>query len=598
VTSCIAVAGNDDDVLDTIETWSKTDPHYANDPTIRKRIETFEPDGGITVGTFLHILKQQQISRYLIDKVRMEVGAQFTFSEAFTDVFEQPFSVDYSQIHNHKETMSAFYYTKHQSAGVDLFAALTKENLLYSTQEKCFYYFDGNRWEESSGILSIIFAVLLQAGQRYYTDVSRSKDNDADEIINGYIGFIGSLSVTTKFEMALKQHPQIARKHVFWDSPDLQATLTLKDCTMDFSGPDKIVFRKGNKQEFRRLFIDLSEKDFSDKSTPDAFKEFLSDVFPDQDTRKTATYALATMLSGTGKFRKFQIWNGVGSNGKSTLMEIMKYVIGERAISYKADVLLTKQHLQSLTPELAVFRGALAAFSSETEESKRVSQGAVKALTGNETMTANPKYQGMIEFKTTFQVVLSTNYLPNFSAHDVAFINRVLIVPFYTCFYHNEEEKELGRRRGSRYFKEAKDARFIEEAVKSERAQILYYLARRYRDLEDTIPESKESQEAKRHYIDDNNDIVNFIHEFVEYSETENWFTPTKDLTNFYNEENNTRYSSKFVVMRIKEVHPFAENHSKMINGKLTRGIKNIRLKLGAYPEGYLENFKDEKGAF
>lgn len=595
VTACIAVAGNSDEVLDLIEEWSKTDSKYANDTTIRKRIETFEPDGGITVGTFLYILKKQQVSKYLVDKVRMEVGAQFSYSESFSSVFDPPFAVDYSKIHDNKVVMEAFYYTRHQSAGVNLFAALVRDELLYATQERGFYYFDGNRWVETPGILSVIFVVLLQAGQRFYTDVSREKDGDADEYINSYIGFIGSLSVIIKFEQALKQHPDLARRAVFWDSPDLQGTLTLADSVMDFREKG-IVFRKGEKEEYRRLFIDLHEKDFVDQGSPEAFKSFLKDVFPDTETRKTATYALATMLSGTGKFRKFQIWNGAGSNGKSTLMEIMKHVIGERAISYKADVLLTKQHVQSLTPELAVFRGALVAFSSETEESKRVSQGAVKALTGNETMTANPKYQSMIEFKTTFQVVLSTNYLPNFSAHDAAFIKRVIILPFYTCFFHTEEEREMAANRGSRYFIEARDPIVVADAVKAERPKILFYLARRYQELGDEIPESAECRTAKNHYIDENNDIINFINEFVEYSDSDGWFTPTRELTDFYNEENSTRYSSKFVVMRVREVYPLVETHSKMINGKLTRGLHNIRLKLGAYPEGYDGNFtKEEK---
>lgn len=598
VTACIATAGNASEVLDILEAWSRTDERYKDDTSIRKRIETFEPDGGITAGTFLHILKKEDISKYIIDRVRMLVGTQFNFSDSFADVFEPPFLVDYSRIHDHKEIMGAFYYTRHQASGVALFAELVRNSLIYSTNEKCFYYFDGNRWQETPGILDIIFTVLLQAGQRFYTDKSKKSDKDADDIIQSYIGFIGSLALTQKFESALKQHPVIAKKNMQWDSPDLEGTLTLADCVMDFTKRGEITFRKGKKEDYRRLYIDLHQDDFKDVGQPVKFKEFLRDAFPDTETRKTATYALSTMLSGTGKFRKLQIWNGAGSNGKSTLMELMKYVIGERAISYKADILLNKLHSASLTPELAVFRGALVAFASETEESKRVSQGAVKALTGNETMTANPKYQGMIEFKTTFQLVLSTNYLPTFSAHDAAFINRVLILPFYTAFYRTEEEMERAKARGARYFKPAKDAQVLEHAIRQERAEILHYLAKRYQELDNDIPESAECQESKKHYIDDNNDIIKFLHEFVEYQDSpagKAWFVPTKDITEFYNQENNTKYSSKFVLMRLKEVYPLVETSSRMIHGKLTRGVRFIRLKYGAYPEGYTGNFTDEE---
>ena len=135
-----------------------------------------------------------------------------------------------------------------------------------------------------------------------------------------------------------------------------------------------------------------------------------------------------------------------------------------------------------------------------------------------------------------------------------------------------------------------------------ERPAILLYLAKRYRELDDEIPESSECLNAKKHYIEDNNDIVNFISEFVEFDEapenTKYWFTPTRDLTDFYNDENNTRYSSKFVVMRVKEVFPMVEPFSKVINDKLTRGIKHIRLKANAYPEGYAGNFAEQQGGF
>lgn len=599
ITSAIAAAGNSDDVISALEEWSRKDTNYQNDPTVRKRIETFEPDGGITIGTFLHILKQEGLSKYLIDKIRVHIGAEFSFSESFSEVYDPPFNVDYSRIRENKDTMKALYYSKHQTSGVSLFAALTKDILIYSVEDRAFFYYNGHRWVETQGILNIVFSVLLQAGMRWYTD-TKKKDPDADEYIAAYISFIGALAIVQRFESALKQHPEVARTEIPWDSPQLEATLTLEDAVMDFTKPDAITFRKGRPEEYRRLYIDLKEEDFQNRELPHNFREFLKDVFPNDETRKTATYALSTMLSGTGKFRKFQIWNGAGSNGKSTLMEIMKYVIGSRAISYKADILLSKHNTQSLTPELATFRGALVAFSSETEEAKRVSQGAVKALTGNETITANPKYKSVMEFRTTFQLVLSTNYLPTFSAHDAAFINRVLILPFYTNFYSSEYEKEMAQSKGSRYFKEAAEPTQLFNDIKKERPQILYYLAKRYQELSSTIPESDECMESKRHYVDDNNDIIKFIHEFVEYSENppnglKYWFTPTKDLVDYYNTENNTRYSSKFVMMRLKEVFPMIETGSKMIDGKLTRGVKHIRLTYGAYPEGYTGNFTDDE---
>jgi P4 family phage/plasmid primase-like protien len=603
VTACIAVSGNDDEVLDVIEEWSKQDPNYKDDPQIRKRLESFEVSGGITAGTFIHVIKDHGVSKYLVDKVRMYVGKQFSLSERFSEGYEPPFKVDYSA--PKKADVEQLYYQKAQRAAGDILAAATDGNLLYVTGERAFFYYDGNRWVEREGALQIVYAVLINVIQHFYTDHSKEQDADADEYLIACVNYLSSYTVLSRIESAMKQHSGIVRKAVDWDSTDLGATLTLGDCVMDFSDGKAVRFRPGRREEYRRLYIELSEEDFEDRGTPEQFRAFLKDVFPDDETRKTATYALATMLSGNGRFRTFQLWNGAGSNGKSTLMEVMKRVIGKRAITYKPEILLNKTHTQSLTPELAMFRGALVGFASETEESKRISQGQVKALTGNETIVANPKYKDVIEFATTFQIVLSTNYLPTFSAHDQAFIDRVLILPFYTCFYKTEEQKERAKRRGSRYFLPAKDPDELEQAIIAERAQILYYLARRYQNINgSTIPESEECQQAKGHYIEDNNDIFQFFEEFVEAGD--GYFTPTKDLTTFYNEENNTKYSSKFVVMRLKESFPDAETTAKTVDGRFTRGIRGIRLKHGAYPEGWqgnytqdeLEQMKIDRGGF
>ena len=83
--------------------------------------------------------------------------------------------------------------------------------------------------------------------------------------------------------------------------------------------------------------------------------------------------------------------------------------------------------------------------------------------------------------------------------------------------------------------------------------------------------------------------------EVIEFDTTKSYFTPTKDIIDYYNSEQNTKYSARFIVSRIKEVFPLVSNSSKRIHGKLTRGLKHIRLIYGAWPEGYEGNFTQEE---
>lgn len=607
--SCIATAGNSPEVLDLLADWSYTDINYAGDVSVRNRLETLSPSGGITPATFIFILKREDISKYMIHQIRKDIGAEFKTVSNMSENHTVPFVVDYSKVFEHEQLMQSFYYLKNQASGSRLFVELAKDNLIYSKNEKLFYFFDGNRWIESDGILEVLYAVLLHAGEVFYLEKSSKNDADGDELLSEYMHFIAPVGLRQKIEIEVKQAHDIVLNNPMWDSPELEGTLTLSDGVIDFKGRD-IIYRNGEREELRQKFVDITIEAFKECAYPEHFDRFMKNVFPNNETRNTAMVALSTMISGTGKFRKFQIWNGAGSNGKSTLMEIMKSVIGDRAATYKADVLLQKQSFSPSTgpnPDLEQFRGALVAMAAETEEGKKISQGTVKQLTGNEKMIVNPKYKGIITFHTTFQLVLATNYLPNFSAHDNAFVNRLLVIPFYTAFCDTEEERAIWRKKGARYFHETEDIEELKSKIKAERAGVLRVLVETYMRIEKNgIPESKECLELKNNYIESNDDIGKFFEDFCEYSVSPKeeaphlnrqsyFFTPTKDIVDFFNTENNTRYSAKFVQMRLKEQFPGVESYSKSINGKLTRGLKHIRLKYGAYPEGYGGNHSVEE---
>lgn len=599
--SCIATAGNDDAILDTLATWSLKDPAYTGDNTVRSRLESFEPDGGITPATFLFILKREGITKHLLLQVRKEIGAEFKINTDLSENHEMPFYPDFAQVLEKEVLFSQFYYTKNIASAVQFFVGLTKDHLLYSDNENCFYYFDGNRWISIKGIMHLIYSILLKAGETYYLDKTSKTDADADETLNEYINYIGSTTVRKNIEGELKVFPGYAQDSILWDAPSLEGTLTLADGVADFK-QNEIVYRKGLKEEYRRLCIDISIKDVQQAKEPKVFDKFVSDIFPDKETKETALFALSTMISGTGKFRKFQIWNGSGRNGKSSLMDIMGQIIGNRAVTYQPSLLLQKSKYDSSsapTPELEPFQGALVGFASETEEGKKISQGTVKQLTGNEKMTVNPKYKKMIEFHTTFQLVLATNYLPMFSAHDNAFSDRLLTIPFHTAFYSNQEEKEKYENLGCKYLLPSANIDKLKIEILKERAGVIKLLVKKYQTIkEDIIPESPECKALKSKYIESNDDMGSFFNDFVDYDVDADYFTPTKDIVNFYNDENNTKYSARFLALRIKEAFPEVTSGIKQISGKNTRGFRTIRIKPGSYEEAYRGNYTESEVRF
>lgn len=581
--ACVAIAGNSDDVIDVLEDWSKEDVNYENDTTIRARIESLSPSGGITPATFIFILRREAISEHMIHKVRKEIGAFLNVPTNIKDDYIIPFKVPFDRVADFSTIAQAFFYSKDQANASRLFVELVKDNLIYSQGEKQFYFFHVNKWESINAILKLIYSVLIRAADEYYVQYAAKDGKDGDEAYGSIVNTLGTFSWRQKIYSEISQYDEICVQAPPWDSPLISETLTLKDGVVDFT-KSAIIYREGRQEEYRKSFIDIAIEDFQEAGSPDKFKEFITDVFPDKDTRRLAIWALSLMISGTGKFRKFQVWNGIGRNGKSTLKEIIKDVIGEKAIAYDANILLQKPSApdsNSVTPGAARFQGALVALASETEEGKKISQGMVKNMTGDETMTANPKYKDEVTFETTFQLVLTTNYLPSFSAHDGAFLDRLLVLPFYTRFYRSEEEKEQFT--GKVYLKPSKDSKNVKKEVLAERAAILKLLVNKY-IKRDPIPKSKESEQLLSNYVSENDLFGNFMTHYLELGD--DYFVPTKDLTSLFNDEYNTRYSSTFIVRRIKEVCLDIRTGRGKKDGMWQRGLLGLRVKDQTITEG------------
>lgn len=586
--SIIATCGNGPEVVQEVVKWSQTDPNYQDDQTIRNRIESFDPDGAITAATFLYILKKEGISPYYIQQVRKQIGAEFTLkTEKFITHYDLPIKLNIEQLEDRVELAKAFFYNRDQAATTRLIEYLVLDKLIYSRGEKQFYYFNGSRWVQWSDILTLIYNILVVTADECFVRFGKD-DADAIDILDEGLQIIGSVSWRQKIELALCQSEMISRRSYPWDSPITKESLTFVDGVIDFSTGSMEV-RKGRPEEYRRSYIDIPTQEILEAAKPQHFLKVLENTFPNVETRRTATEALSLSVSGTGKYRKFQIWNGAGKNGKSFLMDVMQKVIGDRAITYNTNILLQKARgtddSGQVTPGIAKFEGALFACGSETEESKKISQGLVKNITGNENITARALYRDEVTFKTTFQMVLATNYLPSFSAYDEAFIDRLLVIPFHTSFYSTEEQKAEFKQRKRKYILPAQDPDKLMGQIMTERPAVLKFLMETYMMLTGEVYESPECKELLALYIEDNNDLGKFLEAYTVLEEK--GFTSTKYLVDFFNEEHNTRYSTQWMGKRLKQLHPELVVGRKRMDGAIQRGFYGITLN----KEGLDEDF-------
>ena len=174
IVSTIATAGDSDKVIDALSSWSMGDERY---PDAEKRIRSFDQDGGITPGTFIHILREHNISQYFIKKI-LSFNTSIELYENMRDDGETlPFSEpNYDEISESKEAKELFITCGNSVAAV-LLGFSIQGFIIWCEADKEFYLFDGNRWSEFSDMFSIVYTILIRLTKFMF---AKRKGSDVD----------------------------------------------------------------------------------------------------------------------------------------------------------------------------------------------------------------------------------------------------------------------------------------------------------------------------------------------------------------------------------------------------------------------------------
>jgi putative DNA primase/helicase len=156
-----------------------------------------------------------------------------------------------------------------------------------------------------------------------------------------------------------------------------------------------------------------------------AWIEFLEQIFEgDQDRIAIMQEAFGYCFMANTRFETFFVLLGIGRNGKSTCLSVLRRLLGD-------------ENVASLTPEqlvnsymLAMLDGKLANLCPDMGEIDRVEEGVLKALVSGDPITANRKYRSPLQFASRATLLFATNVLPRFSDVSLGIWRRMIVIPF------------------------------------------------------------------------------------------------------------------------------------------------------------------------
>lgn len=149
-------------------------------------------------------------------------------------------------------------------------------------------------------------------------------------------------------------------------------------------------------------------------------------------------------LTGLTSERKLFILHGTGKNGKSTMLEVVRSILGDYARSTPAETLMAQRHEQ-VPHDIARLVGIRFVTAVEADEDKRFAEAKIKQLTGGDTVSARHFYAALFDFVPTFKLWLATNHKPDVRGTDEAIWDRLRLIPFAVRIPDDEQDPNLKR---------------------------------------------------------------------------------------------------------------------------------------------------------
>lgn len=183
----------------------------------------------------------------------------------------------------------------------------------------------------------------------------------------------------------------------------------------------------------------------------DSFKEptlwikFLNDIFgEDQQLIRYIQKACGYCLSGSTQEQCAFFLIGSGRNGKSTFLEIIRYILGDYATNIQPETIMVKPSSTSgANSDIARLKGARLVTTVEPNEGARLNEGLLKQLTGDDIVTARKLYSEEFEFKPEFKLWMATNHKPVIRGTDTGIWRRIHLVPFTVQIPDSKVDKML-----------------------------------------------------------------------------------------------------------------------------------------------------------
>jgi putative DNA primase/helicase len=233
------------------------------------------------------------------------------------------------------------------------------------------------------------------------------------------------------------------------DQFDRQAlTLNLRNGTLKFlkddGGKVSVKFRPVHDPADR--LTRMAEVDYDPKAKAPLFEGHVAFCQRDEAMRLYLQAVLGYTSTGSTREQLFFILQGKGGDGKSTLVNAVRDVMGSYAFTAGVETFLDTGVKKSgdASPDIARLAGDTRLIcTAEPQRGAKLATGAIKNFTGGGSITARELRQGIFEFEPIGKVVLECNGRPTINDTDDGIWRRIRIILFENQVPIEQIDREL-----------------------------------------------------------------------------------------------------------------------------------------------------------
>ncbi len=172
--------------------------------------------------------------------------------------------------------------------------------------------------------------------------------------------------------------------------------------------------------------------DYDPHARAPRWERFISEIFGgDTELVDYLHRYVGYCLTGHTRDQSLVFAFGIGANGKSTLLTALRKLLGQHGHHTAMTTLLAvSRPANGPSTELAALAGKRVVTAIETNEGVRLNEALIKALTGNDPLTARHLYEREVTFIPEARFFLAFNHKPRVTDDSFGFWRRVRFIPF------------------------------------------------------------------------------------------------------------------------------------------------------------------------